>query len=47
MKYVSSNSRIYAFSPDNPPAARVRRGEKTIIDCHDCFTGTMGPGDLY
>jgi amidase len=47
MKCVSRDSKIYAFSPDNPPAVRVRRGEKTVVECHDCFTGAMSPGEPY
>jgi len=47
MKRISSDGRIYAFSPENPPADSVSQGEEFIVECNDCFTGTMTADDLY
>ena len=47
MKRISKDGRIYAFSPDNPPADSAPQGAEFVVECHDCFTGTMGPDDLY
>lgn len=47
MKRISKDSKIYAFSPENPAAASVRQEETFLVECHDCFTGTMTPDELY
>ena len=47
MKRVSSDGRIYAFAAANAPADSVGQGEEFVVECHDCFTGTMTGDDLY
>ena len=41
MKFIGSEKLIYAFSPDNHPAAVVDLDELFLVDCPDCYSGQI------
>jgi amidase len=41
MLIVPRSKIFYAFSPDNPPAARVQQGESFTLETYDCFEGQI------
>jgi amidase len=41
MTTISRDNLFFAFSPSNPPVARVKQGEMVTLETHDCFEGQI------
>ena len=48
MRRLGSGKAVYAFSPKNKPAYKVKNGERVVIETMDCFSGRIkSPNKLF